>query len=103
MTPWWEEIVALRYIAKTDFFCADRDGRRRFYSAKHPGYLPEQVKGLSRDHLKMFRKFEVEEVVEQATAAPGEKRAVGRFGCDECEFASKSAAGLVSHQRVHEE
>jgi hypothetical protein len=72
--------VAIRYIATTDFRCADRNGRRRFYQAKHPGYTPEEIKGLSRDHLRMFTKIEVNEVIEQATAAPGEKRATKLSG-----------------------
>jgi len=92
--------MAVRYIAKTDFRCADKQGRRRFYQAKHPGYTPEQVAGLRRQHMSMFRKIEVSEVVEQATAAPGEKRNVS-FHCDECGFEAATPAGLGSHQRTH--
>jgi hypothetical protein len=35
--------------------------------------------------MSMFRKVEVSEVIEQATAAPGEKRTAS-FHCDECGF-----------------
>lgn len=95
--------MAVRYIAKTDFFCADRAGRRRFYSAQHPGYTPEQVTGLSRVHLNMFNKVDIEEIIEQATAAPGEKRATAGYPCGQCDFTAKTRAGLGSHQRIHEE
>lgn len=76
--------MATRYMVKKDVFIVDRTGHSRFYSANKKnqdgtvGYLPEDLKGLTRDHVDMF--FEKVEmsgagIVEQATQAPGEKRA----------------------------
>lgn len=77
--------MAQRFVAKKDVHMVDRQGRRRFYKRNHMrrdgtvGYLPEEITGLSRDQLKMFVENTVEgEGVEQATAAPGEKRSVRR-------------------------
>lgn len=75
--------MAERYIPAHDFVCADKQGQRRMFHVRHRrpdgtfGYTPDEVKGLFGDHLRMFRVVEVtgDEVVEQATAAPGEKRA----------------------------
>jgi hypothetical protein len=77
------EMMAKRFIVKRDVYVVDRTGRQRFYRRNHVredgtvGYTPEEIKGLSRDHLRMFTENSVDgEGVEQATAAPGEKRSV---------------------------
>lgn len=85
--------MAVRYIPKqkAGVFLVDRSGRKRFFQGQRRlpdgtlGYTTEELKGLSRDNLRMFRKVDVsgtdvtdDGVVEQATAAPGEKRTVGR-------------------------
>lgn len=60
------------------------------------------VKG--REHL--FRDVNDDLGIEQATAAPGERRNVSISAdhvCDECGFEAKSASGLSAHQRSHEE
>lgn len=76
--------MAIRYLVKKDVFIVDRSGHSRFYSAskRNPdgtvGYLPDDLKGLTRDHVDMFfEKVEMSgaSIVEQATQAPGEKRA----------------------------
>jgi hypothetical protein len=85
--------VAVRYVPKqkAGVFLVDRSGKKRFFKGQRRlpdgtlGYKPDEIKGLSRDAMKAFRKVEVsgsdiieDETVEQATAAPGEKRAVSR-------------------------
>jgi hypothetical protein len=78
--------MAVRYVPKHDFVCADRKGRRRVFRKNNVrrdgsiGYEASELEGLYRDHLGMFEKFEMSggEIVEQATAAPGEKRARGK-------------------------
>lgn len=77
--------MAVRYVANSDFVVADKKGRRRLFKRNHRrqdgtiGYLPEEITGLYRDHLRMFKETTVDgEDVEQATAAPGEKRSVPR-------------------------
>lgn len=73
--------MPVRYIASRDFYVADKNGRKRFFKSSHrgrdgfSGYTSDEVKGLYRDHMSFFKKVEVQnEIVEQATAAPGEKR-----------------------------
>lgn len=39
--------------------------------------------------------------VEQMTAAPGEKRDVTVYRCDQCDATAKSPAGLAAHKRSH--
>ena len=75
--------MAQRFVVKRDVHLVDRQGRRRFYKRNHlrrdgtVGYLPEEITGLSRDQLKFFVENRVDgDGVEQATAAPGEKRSV---------------------------
>lgn len=41
--------------------------------------------------------------VEQATANPGERRNAAKNVCDTCGFKAKTAAGLTTHERTHEE
>lgn len=102
--------MATRFIPKSDFIVADKQGRRRMFKARHrrndgsPGYLAEEIKGLYRDHLKMFREVDITgEGVEQATAAPGEKRMITHpeHECGDCGESFKTAAALGSHSRVH--
>lgn len=63
---------------------------------------------------RLFNRYEVEHYcgspksapVEQATAAPGEKRDLklpDEYGCDEpgCTVTAKSPAGLAAHKRSH--
>lgn len=57
-----------------------------------------------REHL--FQDVNEELGIEQATAAPGERRNVSISAdhvCDECGFEAKSASGLSAHQRSHED
>lgn len=68
--------MSVRYVARTSFVCSDKRGARRRFQKGHE-YSADEMKGLYRDHLKMFDRVSGE-VVEQATAAPGEKRAVSR-------------------------
>jgi hypothetical protein len=77
--------MATRYVAKRDQFLVDRQGKKRFFKRNNirrdgtVGYTPDELKGLSRDQLRMFVETTVDgEGVEQATAAPGEKRSVRR-------------------------
>lgn len=71
--------MTVRYVPASDLVVGDRQGVRRIFKAHHVrpdgtlGYSEEEVAGLYRDHLASFRKVEVE-IIEQATAAPGEKR-----------------------------
>lgn len=75
--------MAARYTVKKDVFLVGRDGRKRFFSINKKnrdgtvGYTDEDLKGLTRDQLTFFTKMEVSggDIVEQATQAPGEKRA----------------------------
>lgn len=98
----------MRYVPKKDFHCVDRQGRKRFYRAKHRqedgslGYVRDQVTGLYRNHLAMFVQVEDRAPVEQATAAPGELRNLPHE-CEDCGNDFKTAAALGSHRRVHDE
>ena len=90
--------MAQRYVAKRDVFLVDRQGRKRFFKRNRQrpdgtvGYAPDEIVGLSRDQLKMFTASTVEgEGVEQATAAPGEKRSV-RKSREKTEDTSESEA-----------
>jgi hypothetical protein len=80
--------MAVRYVPKhkSGVFLVDKSGRKRFFQGQRRlpdgtlGYKPDEIKGLSRDAMRAFRIVEVsgseiEEDVEQATQAPGEKRA----------------------------
>jgi hypothetical protein len=100
--------MSVRYVPKKDFYCVDRKGRKRFYKASHrrsdgtAGYVRDEVTDLYRNHLGMFLKVDDVPVVEQATAAPGERRALGHV-CESCGDDFKTAAALGSHRRVHDE
>lgn len=73
-----------RYIPNAPFSAMDKKGRRRLYVADFRrqdgtiGYTEPEVADLYAAQLKSFRIIEVglPGVVEQATAAPGEKRSV---------------------------
>lgn len=75
--------MAIRYVVKKDVFLVGKDGRKRFFKAGKAnrdgsiGYTAEELVGLTRDHLMFFEQIEMSGagVVEQATQAPGEKRA----------------------------
>lgn len=82
-------------------------GPGKLYTPQHrqpdgtPGYTEDQVSGLSDKQLNSFRAIEIiGDDVEEATAAPGEKRNVSRT-CDDCGYVAKSIAGLAAHQRSH--
>lgn len=68
------------------------------------GYSEKEVAGLTkqqiRDHFDVIDVSGDKVGVEEATAAPGEKRSVSRV-CDECGFEAASMAGLAAHQRSH--
>ena len=102
--------MATRYVVNADVHLVDREGRRRFFQRSRRrgdgtfGYAPEEITGLSRDQLRRFRKVEISgDVVEQATAAPGELRSLPVHECETCGNDFKSAAALGSHRRVHDE
>lgn len=70
--------MAVRFVPKRDMHLVVK-GKKKFFSARHrdgglPGYPPEAMQGLSREQQTYFSRIEVDDV-EQATAAPGEKRA----------------------------
>lgn len=62
-----------------------------------------------REHLFVSADRATSAPVEQATAAPGERRNVQRaettetHTCDVCGQEAKSAAGLAAHKRSHDE
>jgi hypothetical protein len=98
--------MSKRYIPKDSFTL----GRGRTYSTNRRnadgtvGYFEEEVGHLPKQHLAAFRVVDVEgEGVEQATAAPGEKRTVPSHECSEedCDFSSRTAAGIAAHERSH--
>lgn len=76
--------MATRYLPPSPFATMVHGVRTVFnpdYKQKDGtfGYTAEQIAGLPKEIRDTFRKIEVtgEDIVEQATAAPGEKRAVG--------------------------
>lgn len=100
-----------RYVPNRAFVTVDKRGTLRRFNPDYKqrdgtlGYTEEQIVGL--ENVASFRVITVDTgEVEQATAAPGEKRTLsGSRGhqCDQCEFAAKTKAGLTAHMRVHEE
>lgn len=69
------------------------------------GYTEDQVSALSKKQLRhFFQEVDISggSVVEQATAAPGEKRTLSHE-CSEgdCDFTSTTAAGIAAHERSH--
>ena len=67
------------------------------------GYTEHEVGRLTKQQIRdHFDVIDVsgKSVVEQATAAPGEERAVSRI-CDECGFEAATVAGLGAHRRTH--
>jgi len=99
----------MRYIPKRDFHCVDRDGRKRFYRAKHRredgthGYIRDEVTNLYRNHISMLVKVEDPPTIEHATAGPGELRSLPTNECEDCGRDFKTPAALGSHRRVHDE
>lgn len=75
--------MAVRYVPTVDVSLRDKYNRKLIFHANHirrdgtQGYTTEELHGLTRDHMNLFRVIEVsgDEIVEQATRAPGEKRA----------------------------
>ncbi len=84
-------------------------GRGKVFVANHKqndgtfGYTAEDLSRLTKAQIAdHFHAIEVAGVgVEEATAAPGEKRSISRV-CDDCGFEAKSMAGLAVHRRSHE-
>ena len=99
--------MAKRYQATSSFSL----GRGKVFVTNYKqrdgsqGYTEDQVSGLSkkqiRDHFDIVD-VSGAKIVEQATAEPGEVRAVSR-SCDECGFEAASMAGLAAHKRSHGE
>lgn len=97
------------------------DGRR--HPIRRGVTIAEEGSDMLAKHGKLFEPMRVhypapavkrarKNPVEQATAAPGELRAVtpaaeqpdaqdsnGGYACDQCEMTSKSQAGLAAHKR----
>ena len=98
--------MAKRYIPAGSF----TTGRGRTYLQRWvrkdgtQGYVEEELEGLSKAQKASFRVVEVSgEHVEEATAAPGEKRFLPSHECsvDGCDFTSRTAAGIAAHERSH--
>lgn len=98
--------MSKRYIPKDSFTL----GRGRTYSTNRRnddgtiGYFEEEIKDLPKNHLSAFRVVDVEgDGIEEATAAPGERRTLSGHVCSEdgCEFSSRTAAGIAAHERSH--
>lgn len=98
--------MSKRYMPKDSFTL----GRGRTYSTNRrnadgtTGYFEEEVKDLSKRHLAAFRVIDVDgDGIEQATAAPGERRTLPSHECSEegCDFTSRTAAGIAAHERSH--
>lgn len=78
--------MANRYIPSGPFACMDKNGIRRHFNPDHQrqdgtfGYTEDEIDSLYKAHQASFRLITVDgvdledEVVERATAAPGEKR-----------------------------
>lgn len=60
-----------------------------------------RIKGASHVRPLAVQHYCGEGSVEQMTAAPGEKRDVAVFRCDQCDATAKSPAGLAAHKRSH--
>lgn len=98
--------MSKRFVATSSFSL----GRGRVFVTNYKqkdgtlGYTENEVGGLTKQQIRdHFDVVDVsgEKVVEQATAAPGELRAVSRT-CDDCGFEAASNAGLAAHKRSHE-
>jgi predicted Zn-ribbon and HTH transcriptional regulator len=79
-------------------FVTTVDGRRRSVRTGDLISGTDPVRD-GREHL--FQN--VEEAVETATQAPGEKRELQPAVCDVCGFEAKSPVGLASHRRTHQD
>ena len=100
-------MVVKRYIANGAFSL----GPGKNFSRHHmqpdgtPGYLWEEIQHLDKGQRANFKEWMISGpgLVEEATANPGEVRAVPERACDECDFVAKSNAGLAVHRRSHSE
>ena len=100
--------MSKRYIPNDSFTL----GRGHVYSTNRMnpdgtvGYFEDEVKGLQKQHLAIFRVVDVEgDGVEEATASPGERRTLPIHECSEdgCDFSSRTGAGISAHERSHSE
>lgn len=99
--------MAKRYLARGSFSLGrgKRFNRDFIQPDGTAGYTREQLDRLTKDQVEsMFDVVEVTgSIVEEATAAPGEKRNVPKHECSEdgCDFTSRTAAGIAAHERSH--
>lgn len=79
--------MSIRYVPRSSFVLVDKKGRQRQFNPNRRrsdgtlGYTKDEVDGLYKEQLRSFKTVGVDvedEVVEQATAAPGEKRSLSR-------------------------